>query len=159
MSKIRVNNLLRYKLTGVIDDSFCGCFLLFVETAEEFKEPHNNKDFSPRGDESQEKCVTLRRERKKQKIMCMYNISLNDELVMQTRQSFASESAMTQWLQQQVEALLVSFNANQQAVRQKARKVIEAMRLQSEQNGNDTMTLEEINDEIRQARAARKVTV
>ncbi len=89
----------------------------------------------------------------------MYNISLNDELVMQTRQSFASESAMTQWLQQQVEALLVSFNANQQAVRQKARKVIEAMRLQSEQNGNDTMTLEEINDEIRQARAARKVTV
>jgi hypothetical protein len=85
--------------------------------------------------------------------MCTYNISLNDELVMQSRQSFASESAMTLWLQQQVEALLVSFNASQQAARQKARKAIEAMRLQSEQNGNDAMTLDDINDEIRQTRA------
>ena len=30
------------------------------------------------------------------------------------------------------------------------------MRRQSEQNGNEAMTLDEINDEIRQARAARK---
>ena len=91
--------------------------------------------------------------------MCTYNISLNDELVMQSRQSFASESAMTLWLQQQVEALLVSFNASRQAARQEARKAIEAMRLQSEQNGNDAMTLDDINDEIRQARAARKAAV
>ena len=88
--------------------------------------------------------------------MCIYNISLNDELVMQSRQSFASETAMTLWLQQQVETLLVSFNASQQAARQKARQSIEAMRRQSEQNGNEAMTLDEINDEIRQARAARK---
>ena len=92
-------------------------------------------------------------------IMCTYNISLNEELVMQSRQSFASESAMNLWLQQQVEALLVSFNASQQAARQKAREAIEAMRLQSEQNGNDAMTLNDINDEIRQARAARKAAV
>ena len=91
--------------------------------------------------------------------MCIYNISLNDELVMQSRQSFASESAMTQWLQQQVEALLVSFNASQQATRQKARKAIEAMRLQSEQNGNDAMTLDDINNEIHQTRAARKAAL
>ncbi len=91
--------------------------------------------------------------------MCTYNISLNDELVMQSRQSFASESAMTQWLQQQVEALLVSFNASQQATRQKARKAIEAMRLQSEQNGNDAMTLDDINNEIHQTRAARKAAL
>lgn len=91
--------------------------------------------------------------------MCTYNISLNDELVMQSRQSFASESAMTLWLQQQVEALLVSYNTSQQAARQKARKAIEAMRLQSEQNGNDVMTLDDINDEIRQARAARKAVL
>ena len=91
--------------------------------------------------------------------MCTYNISLNDELVMQSRQSFASESAMTQWLQQQVEALLVSFNASQQATRQKARKAIEAMRLQSEQNGNDAMTLDDINNEIHQTRAVRKAAL
>lgn len=91
--------------------------------------------------------------------MCTYNISLNDELVKQSRKSFASESAMTLWLQQQVEALLVSFNASQQATRQKARKAIDAMRLQSEQNGNDAMTLDDINDEIQQARVARKADV
>ena len=91
--------------------------------------------------------------------MCTYNISLNDELVMQSRQSFASESAMTQWLQQQVEALLVLFNARQQTARQKARQTIEAMRSQSEQNGNDAMTLDDINEEIRQARAARKAAL
>ena len=92
-------------------------------------------------------------------IMCMYNISLRDELVMQARQSFASESAMTLWLQQQVEAVLVSFNASQQAARQKARQAIEAMRRQSEQNGNDAMTLDDINNEIRQAMAARKAAL
>ena len=91
--------------------------------------------------------------------MCTYNISLSDELVTQARQSFASESAMTLWLQQQVEALLVSFNASQQAARQKARQAIEAMRSQSEQNGNDAMTLDDINNEIRQVRAARKAAL
>ena len=88
--------------------------------------------------------------------MCRFNISLNDDVVIQARQSFASESALTQWLQQQVEALLVSFNSSQQATRQKARKAIEAMRCISEQNGNDAMTLDDINNEIRQARALRK---
>ncbi len=91
--------------------------------------------------------------------MCTYNISLNDDLVRQTRQSFASESLMTAWIQQQLEALLTDFNARQQAARQKARQAIEAMRRQSEQNGNDTMTLDDINDEILQARATRKATV
>ena len=91
--------------------------------------------------------------------MCMYNISLNDELVRQTRQSFASEALMTAWIQQQLEALLTDFNARQKATRQKVRQAIEAMRMQSEQNGNNTMTLDDINEEIRQARASRKATV
>jgi hypothetical protein len=47
----------------------------------------------------------------------------------------------------------------EQAAAQRARQAIEAMRLQSEQNGNDAMTLDDINNEIRQARAARKTTV
>ena len=51
-----------------------------------------------------------------------------------------------------------SLFATQQSA-QKARQAIEAMRLQSEQNGNADMTLDDINEEIRQARAARKATV
>lgn len=43
--------------------------------------------------------------------MCMYNIAMNDELVSETRRSFASKDAMDAWLQQQVEALLVAHNA------------------------------------------------
>ena len=40
--------------------------------------------------------------------------------------------------------------------RAKAREAIEAMRQQSEQNGNSELTLEEINEEIRQSRIDRK---
>ena len=90
--------------------------------------------------------------------MCIYNISLNDELVRQTRQSFASDALMTSWIQQQLEALLTDFNARQQNTRKKARQAIEAMRRQSELNGNNTMTLDDINDEILKARAARKAS-
>ena len=39
--------------------------------------------------------------------MCMYNLSLDEELVQRTRQSFANETDMTAWLQRQVEALLI----------------------------------------------------
>ncbi|MBR4705829.1 MAG: hypothetical protein IKP02_09615 [Paludibacteraceae bacterium] len=46
--------------------------------------------------------------------MCKYNLSLNDELVQRTRQSFANEADMTAWLQRQVEALLIEYNTTQQ---------------------------------------------
>ena len=90
--------------------------------------------------------------------MCIYNITLNDELVKETRQLFADETTMDAWLQQQVEALLKDFNARQ-AAKARARQAIAAMRRQSEENGNADMTLDEINNEIRLARQARKVTV
>ncbi len=89
--------------------------------------------------------------------MCMYNLALNDDLVQLTRQSFANESDMTAWLERQVEALLIDYNATQQAVRRNARAAITAMRRKSEQNGNSEMTLEDINCEIRKTRQARKV--
>lgn len=38
----------------------------------------------------------------------------------------------------------------------KAREAIMAMRRQSEENGNSELTLEEINDQIRQVRGARR---
>lgn len=89
----------------------------------------------------------------------MYNITLNDELISETRRSFASEADMDALLQQQVEALLVAYNASRQATRQKAQQAIAAMRRQSEDNGNAAMTLDEINSEIRQARQARKASL
>lgn len=55
-------------------------------------------------------------------------------------------------------SLFAAQQSEQEATR-KARQAIEAMRLQSEQNGNADITLDEINEEIRQARAARKATV
>ena len=91
--------------------------------------------------------------------MCIYNITLNDELLNETRRSFASKTAMDAWLQQQVEAMLISYNASQQTIRQNARQAIAAMRKQSEENGNADMTLDEINSEIRQARQNRKASV
>ena len=91
--------------------------------------------------------------------MCVYNITLNDELLNETRRSFASKTAMDAWLQQQVEAMLMSYNDSQQAIRQNARQAIAAMRKQSEENGNADMTLDEINSEIRQARQNRKASV
>ena len=90
--------------------------------------------------------------------MCMYSITLNDELVSKTRQSFANEAAMTEWLQRQVEALLTEFNTRQ-LIKANARKAIEAMRRQSVQNGNAELTLDDINKEIHIARRARKVAV
>ena len=54
---------------------------------------------------------------------------------------------------------LFAAQQQEQESAQKARQAIEAMRRQSEQNGNASMTLDDINEEIRQARAARKATV
>lgn len=65
---------------------------------------------------------------------------------------------MTAWLQRQVEALLMEFNSRQ-AIKANARKAIEAMRLQSEQNGNAELSLDDINKEIRLTRKARKAAV
>ncbi len=90
--------------------------------------------------------------------MCTYNITLNDALVNETRRSFASEAAMDTWLQQQVEALLVTFNARQ-AAKARARKAIDAMRRQSEENGNAQLSLEEINNEIRLTRETKKASL
>ena len=91
--------------------------------------------------------------------MCMYKIALNDDLLRQTRMSFASEERMNAWLRQQVEILLTNYNAQQKIIRQKARVAIEAMRNQSAQNGNSEMSLEDINREIRESRTARRVKV
>jgi hypothetical protein len=88
----------------------------------------------------------------------MYSIPLNDNLVRETRQSFADDATMNEWLQQKVELMLCEFNAIQQT-KKNARKAIEAMRRQSEANGNAGMSLADINNEIRLARETRRGAV
>lgn len=96
----------------------------------------------------------------KRNLMCSYNIILNDTLVEKVRPSFADDQALTLWLQQKIEELLLDFYARQEVeVRTRAQKAILAMRQQSENNGNSELTLEEINEEIRQARQERKKTI
>lgn len=52
------------------------------------------------------------------------------------------------------QALFLRVEAEQRQT--KAREAIQAMRRQSEKNGNDKMSLDDINHEIRQARQTRK---
>lgn len=99
------------------------------------------------------KCVSLQAEIVS--AMCSYNISLNDELVEKVRPSFADDKALEQWLKQQLEAMLLNYCTLMEK-RAKARKAIESMRQQSERNGNSELTLDEINEEIHQARIERK---
>ena len=91
--------------------------------------------------------------------MCMYKIALNDDLLQQTRMSFADEARMDAWLRQQVELLLREYNARQEAIRARARAAIKAMRDQSEENGNSEMSLEDINREILETRKTRRAEV
>lgn len=91
--------------------------------------------------------------------MCSYNITLEDALVEKIRPSFANDRELELWLKQQLEALLARYYAQKSERQQRlsrAKKAIDAMRQQSEQNGNAEMTLEDINEEIRQARIERK---
>ena len=91
--------------------------------------------------------------------MCSYNITLEDALVEKVRPSFANDQELELWLKQQLEALLVRYYIEASERQQKlirAKKAIDAMRQQSEQNGNAEMTLEDINEEIRQARIERR---
>lgn len=91
--------------------------------------------------------------------MCSYNITLEDALVEKVRPSFANDQELELWLKQQLEALLVKYyieESERQRRLSRARKAIDAMRQQSEQNGNAEMTLEDINKEIRQSRIERK---
>ena len=41
--------------------------------------------------------------------MCSYNITLNDTLVEKVRPSFADDHALEQWLQQQMEEVLLDY--------------------------------------------------
>ena len=90
--------------------------------------------------------------------MCSYNITIDDSIIEKVRPSFANEADLERWLQQQMEQLLLGFCSRQKA-QMRARKAIESMRQQSEMNGNSELTLDEINEEIYQARKERKDAV
>ncbi|MBR0178380.1 MAG: hypothetical protein IJQ11_13255 [Bacteroidales bacterium] len=86
--------------------------------------------------------------------MCSYNITLNDALVEEVRPAFPNDDALRQWLQQQIESMLLEMKA-QAEKRAVAKKAIEAMRQQSEENGNSGLSLAEIDEEIRLSRQER----
>ena len=92
--------------------------------------------------------------------MCTYSLKLDDSLVDQVRPSFSDDIALQRWLEEQLEHVLRQYYAKErQETLRKAREAIEAMRQQSELNGNSELTLDEINEEIRQSREARKSAV
>jgi hypothetical protein len=71
-------------------------------------------------------------------------------------QGLSLSSTDQRWL---ADRLFESAKADDIAILAQARKAIDEMRQQSEENGNSEMTLEEINAEIRAARHARKEKV
>lgn len=78
----------------------------------------------------------------------------------QVRPSFSDDIALQRWLEEQLEYVLRQFYTKErQETLRKAREAIEAMRQQSELNGNSELTLNEINEEIRLSREARKTAV
>lgn len=92
--------------------------------------------------------------------MCTYSIKLDDNLVDRVRPSFSDDIALQRWLEEQLEYVLRQFYTKErQETLRKAREAIEAMRQQSELNGNSELTLNEINEEIRLSREARKTAV
>ena len=46
--------------------------------------------------------------------MCTYNISVNDTLMETIRPAFPNELALEQWLQQQMDIIIIEFAAKQQ---------------------------------------------
>ncbi len=71
-------------------------------------------------------------------------------------QGLSLSSTDQRWL---ADRLFESAKADDIAILAQARKAIDEMRQQSEENGNSEMTLEEINAEIRATRHARKEKV
>jgi hypothetical protein len=71
-------------------------------------------------------------------------------------QGLSLSSTDQRWL---ADRLFESAKADDIAILAQARKAIDEMRQQSEENGNSEMTLDEINAEIRAARHARKEKV
>ena len=54
----------------------------------------------------------MRLENKKIVIMCTYKISISDAVVDDVRPAFADEDALSHWMQQQMELLLIQYAAN-----------------------------------------------
>ena len=84
-----------------------------------------------------------------------YSSSMVDNL-WNVIQGLSLSSTDQRWL---ADRLFESAKANDNEILAQARKSVEEMRQQSEENGNSEMTLDEINAEIRAARLARNQRV
>ena len=91
--------------------------------------------------------------------MCKYNVTIDDLEMEVLRPTITSGMAEDAWVQLQVQMLFSRLaEAQRNTVVAKARQAINAMRTQSEENGNCNLTLDEINEEIRQSRLARRAS-
>ena len=60
----------------------------------------------------------------KKYIMCTYNISLNDALVEQARPAFPDETALQQWMQEQISAALERFLSKRKEVESEQKAMV-----------------------------------
>ena len=51
----------------------------------------------------------------KHNTMCTYNISVNDAVIESIRPAFSDEKALEEWLQRQMDMILIEFAAKQKA--------------------------------------------
>lgn len=60
--------------------------------------------------------------------MCTYNISINDSLVEAIRPAFADELAFEQWLQRQMDIIIIEFATKQQVLSKSKRPLSKRLR-------------------------------
>jgi hypothetical protein len=60
--------------------------------------------------------------------MCTYNISVNDTMIEAIRPAFPDEKAFEQWLQRQMDMVLIEFAAKQKASAVKSQPLSQRLR-------------------------------
>ena len=76
--------------------------------------------------------------------MCTYNITLNDKLVDRVRSEFPNDEALQQWLEEQIEDVLIRFGAQKKSTppcsyTDEEMYTIVKQRLQSLEDGTATL--------------------
>ena len=88
--------------------------------------------------------------------MCTYNFSFNDSLMERMRPAFPNEEAVVEWLQQQMNGLIVDFVAKQE--RNSERGSVSAKDLYGIW-GDDGLTSDEAVNELRNLRTFSRTPI
>jgi len=60
--------------------------------------------------------------------MCTYKISVNDSLIERVRPAFPDEESLVEWMQQQIDLLLVNFASSKETAMNKNQRLSERLR-------------------------------